>query len=80
VINMKYFIMAWDDDSEAKKYYDFYFVADKDENLILFDLIEEAELFGRKTCNYFRIDSWHNYMNGNSSIDIKKLKLNELIL
>jgi len=54
---MKYFIMAWDDDSEAKKYHDFYFVADNDENLILFDSIEEAESFGRKTCNYFRIDS-----------------------
>ena len=74
-MNMKYFIMAWDDDSEAKKYHDFYFVADNDENLILFDSIEEAESFGRKTCNYFRIDSWHNYMCGNNNVNITKLKL-----
>lgn len=72
---MKYFIMAWDDDAEPKKYHDFYFLADKRKNLILFNSVEEAEELGRKTCKYFRIDSWHNYMCGENIIDINKLIL-----
>jgi hypothetical protein len=73
--NMKYFIMAWDDDSETKRYYEFYFLADKDENLLLFESEKEAECFGRKTCKYFNICSWHNYMVGNCSVNIKRLVL-----
>ena len=67
--------MAWDDDSELKRYNDFYFVADKEGNLILFNSIKTAEAFGRKVCEYFRIDSWHNYMTGDSSVNVSKLKL-----
>ena len=70
---MKYFIMAWDDDSEPKRYHGFYFVADEDGKLKLFGSAEDAESFGHKECKYFNVCSWHNYMVGDSSMCFKKL-------
>jgi len=72
---MKYFIMAWDDDSEPIKYHDFYFVANKENHIMLFSSLKDAESFGRSACKYFKIGSWHNYMVGNNSLNIKKLIL-----
>lgn len=67
--------MAWDDDS--KRYSDFYFVGDKNGNLLLFDTITDAQLFGSRSCKYFKIMNWHNYMVGNKIVVIKKLVLIE---
>lgn len=72
---MKYFIMAWDDDSESKKYHNFYFVADKDGKLLLFNSSGNAESFGRKECKYFNVCSWHNYMVGDNNMCFNKLMM-----
>jgi hypothetical protein len=71
----KYFIMGWDDDSEEKKYHDFYFVADKNGNLLLFDTVGDAESFGHKSCRYFNICGWNNYMVGDEEVSINRLVL-----
>lgn len=67
--------MAWDDDSESKRYYDFYFVADKDGKLLLFNSIEDAENFGHKECKYFNVGSWHDYMVGDNNMHFRKLTM-----
>ena len=74
---MKYFIMAWDNDSSSERYYNFYFVADKKGRLILFDSVKEAESFGHKACKYFNIASWYSYMVGDKILDINRLIIKE---
>ncbi len=74
----KYFIMGWDNDSEEKRYKDFYFVGDKLGNLLLFSSIKEAEALGRKTCKYCKVCDWHNYITGDNIIDFKRLKFKEI--
>jgi hypothetical protein len=75
----KYFIMGWDDDSEQRKYHDFYFVADKNGNLLLFDTVKEAESFGHKSCKHFNICGWNNYMVGDEKVNINRLVLKNCI-
>lgn len=70
---MKYVILAWSKDWALIKdvepleyirdaYNDAYFITDGNGKLVLFDTDQDALVFARRECKYFKIIDFHTYM------------------